>query len=376
MKFKKLGSLLLAVITLTSVNVLQLPEVKAAEATVYKNSLNGVCNTVIKNSSNYEVSYPFLKSGASANNIKKINNRIEKVVEEIVGVFKNRKNYNSTLDFELMRFDQNTLSFLFTYTDEAKNGTVFNNTKGLTFSLKNGEEVSLRHYFNKSEVRKRAKNGLSYIYGLESSKDLSTPDTYYVADDNNIVAIYNASTLGKTGNKYYDIDLSAIDFVAPYKPKASKETITSNEKIYSGSTAEYINSEFSGIVTGEEVSIRAEANTNSEVKGYYRKGEKVAIKAAKIGSEHNWYKVKRSGESDSNWIAADYCKIINAPEARIRGTWVRSRDGVGLNSNITGYFNNYEKVQILTSKKADSHTWDLVLRANGEMAWVSSEYCK
>lgn len=366
----------MAVTLLTSIGVCQLNVASASEATVYKNSSNGVCATELKKEDNYEISYPVLKSGASADNIEKINAKIKKEVAKIVAGFKEHKNLNTSLDFELMRFDQNTLSFLFTYTAWDRNGNVFNNPKGLTFSLKSGEKVDLNHYFSNSEVVKRAKNGLSYVYGVKATKGLSNPDAYYVADDNNVIVIYNPSTLGKNGDKYYDIDISVVDFDAPYKPKPKHtEAISSSSKIYSGSNAEYIDKAFSGIVTGVEVCMRAEANTNSEIKGCFNQGEKVTIKAVKIGKEHNWYKVERSGNNDSYWIAAEYCKV-DAPQARIKGTWVRSRDGAGLNNNVTGYFKNYEKVQVLTTKIANSHSWKMVLRNTGEIAWVSSDFCK
>ena len=58
-----------------------------------------------------------------------------------------------------------------------------------------------------------------------------------------------------------------------------------------------------GVITATEVRMRQYNNINSEIIGYFNKGERVTI----LDSNSGWYKVRRSDNS-IGWVSGDFCK--------------------------------------------------------------------
>ncbi len=95
------------------------------------------------------------------------------------------------------------------------------------------------------------------------------------------------------------------DFTAPADENAPwKETSKKNDsKSQKAETAETVNGDKTGVITGTEVRMRDAGNLNSSVLGYFDKGEKVAI----LESKNGWYKVRRANGKEG-WVSADFCK--------------------------------------------------------------------
>lgn len=64
-------------------------------------------------------------------------------------------------------------------------------------------------------------------------------------------------------------------------------------------------------------------------------------------------------------------KSVPHNSGTITATEVRMRDEPNLKSNVIGYFNKGESVDILEIRP----NWIKVKRANGAVAWVSSQFC-
>ena len=57
-----------------------------------------------------------------------------------------------------------------------------------------------------------------------------------------------------------------------------------------------------GIITGTEVRIRSGAGTNTDILGYFEKGEQVTI----LEVQEKWSKVQRSN-GQIGWVSNDFC---------------------------------------------------------------------
>lgn len=98
-----------------------------------------------------------------------------------------------------------------------------------------------------------------------------------------------------------------------FKGKATLKKIDGNWKIVettakkiSYDTGGSVNSGQTGIITATEVRMRQYNNTNSEILGYFNKGERVTI----LSNVAGWYKVRRSDNS-IGWVLGDFCKPQN-----------------------------------------------------------------
>jgi len=69
-------------------------------------------------------------------------------------------------------------------------------------------------------------------------------------------------------------------------------------------------------------------------------------------------------------------KADAAATGTIIGTDVRMRLGAGTNTDIEGYFEDGESVEVLKSNVAGGRKWYQVTRSNGETGWVAGEYCR
>lgn len=95
---------------------------------------------------------------------------------------------------------------------------------------------------------------------------------------------------------------------------------------------------------------------------------------------------KNEGEIEVNLSAADpvIVKEKTTPppvyqgsgnKGTITGTEVRMRGGAGTNTEILGYFEKNEVVEVLKSDIVGGLKWYQVKRTNGVTGWVSSDYC-
>ena len=98
-----------------------------------------------------------------------------------------------------------------------------------------------------------------------------------------------------------------------FKGKATLKKIDGSWKIVettakkiSYDTGGSVNSGQTGIITATEVRMRQYNNTNSEILGYFNKGERVTI----LSNVAGWYKVRRSDNS-IGWVLGDFCKPQN-----------------------------------------------------------------
>lgn len=95
-----------------------------------------------------------------------------------------------------------------------------------------------------------------------------------------------------------------------FQGKATIKKINGNWKIVENTAKKVsndnggsVNSGQTGIITATEVRMRQYNNTNSEILGYFNKGERVTI----LSNVAGWYKVQRSDNS-IGWVLGDFCK--------------------------------------------------------------------
>lgn len=132
-------------------------------------------------------------------------------------------------------------------------------------------------------------------------------------------------------------------------------------------------------IAGTDVRIRTGPGTDYDIAGFFDENESVQI-IDKIG---DWYQVTRRN-GYTGWVSGEFCregtppsvlkpsKQSNVLTAYISGTEVRMRTDPNTNSGIIGYFNNQEVVEIID----DSGNWYKVRRSNGDVGWVSGQFCK
>lgn len=95
---------------------------------------------------------------------------------------------------------------------------------------------------------------------------------------------------------------------------------------------------------------------------------------------------KSEGEIEVNLSAADpvIVKESTTPppaytgsgnKGTITGTEVRMRSGAGTSTDILGYFEKGEVVEVLRSDVVNGTKWYEVTRTNGATGWVSGDYC-
>ena len=69
-------------------------------------------------------------------------------------------------------------------------------------------------------------------------------------------------------------------------------------------------------------------------------------------------------------------KADTAAAGTIIGTEVRMRKGAGTDTEILGYFEDGEKVEVLKSNVNEGRKWYEVSRKDGTLGWVAGEYCR
>lgn len=69
-------------------------------------------------------------------------------------------------------------------------------------------------------------------------------------------------------------------------------------------------------------------------------------------------------------------KADAAAAGTIIGTEVRMRKGAGTDTEILGYFEDGEKVEVLKSNVNEGRKWYEVSREDGTLGWVAGEYCR
>ena len=415
-------------------------------------------------------------------------------------------------------------------------------TQGMTFDRKTGDQKPLSFYYGKTELAQRAENGLRYLYDVDEEKLQILPDTYYVDKDGSIIGLYHAGTVLDRGEGEIEINLSAADVedstsvysseeiednttantaeedteqeakekvkekaakdkeeaqakikamrerakkaeeekaawnkaqaekeaaekaaaekaakekaekekaakaaaekttaqpkesmkerVAEYKARekarreaeakreaeeqaalkkaqeearkaaeakarqeaeareAAEAERQAKEAALAAEQAEKAKAEESGqwvdgVITGTEVRIRNSAGTDTNVLGYFEKGETVKVMGSDVANGRKWYRVQRA-DGSRGWVAADYCRVGegagagdegNARTGTITGTDVRVRGSASLSGDILDYYQEGETVSILNEVTADGMRWFKVTRSNGETGWVAAQYC-
>lgn len=69
-------------------------------------------------------------------------------------------------------------------------------------------------------------------------------------------------------------------------------------------------------------------------------------------------------------------KVEASAAGTIIGTEVRMRKGAGTDTEILGYFEDGEKVEVLKSNVNEGRKWYEVSRKDGTLGWVAGEYCR
>ena len=136
----------------------------------------------------------------------------------------------------------------------------------------------------------------------------------------------------------------------------------------------------SGIVTANELNVRADASTNSAIIGSLKKGDKVGI----IKKEGNWYKINYNGRIA--YVSADYVQVEvqNKPEVKPeekpeqgQTMKVKVNSPIGLNLRA-GATTNSAVITVLPNNAVvnvieSSNGWYKV-SYNGNIGWIFAQY--
>lgn len=161
----------------------------------------------------------------------------------------------------------------------------------------------------------------------------------------------------------------------------AKEAALAAEQAKAAEASQWV----TGTITGTDVRMRNGAGLDTDVVGYFEKGESVKVMDSDAASGRKWYRVQRA-DGSRGWVAADYCQIGGgesgtdsdtgaARTGTITGTDVRVRGSASLSGDILDYYQNGEIVTILDEVNADGIHWFKVSRSSGETGWVAAQYC-
>ena len=126
-----------------------------------------------------------------------------------------------------------------------------------------------------------------------------------------------------------------------------------------------------GQITGSDVRMRTGPSTNSDIIGYFDNGEYVTIISR---ANVNWYYVARNNGQRA-YVHADYCRVVSTTpiaSGQITGTGVRMRADPSTNSDIIGYFEDGEYVNVLAFI---NDYWCQVQRYDASIGYVAAKYC-
>ena len=484
--------------------------------------------TVTRSEKRVEVECPQVVGGNSAAT-EKINSALSRQVASFVSEASTLG--GGKVHYDVHKADENVISLTLVMTPN----TGVEETLGMTFDRKTGNQKPLSSYYNATELAQRSENGLRYLYDVDEAKLQTQPDTYYVDKDGSIIGLYHAGAVLDKAEGEIEINLSAADvedssdvFASPSQEETEKTVKTSREEEEEAAAkaeqekeneqakikamrerakkeaeekaawekkqaekeeaeeaaarkaaaekaakekaeqekaaeeaasqpketmkqrveeyearekerqaeeakreaeerearlkaeeearkaaeekarqeqeareaaeaeqrakeaaqaAEKANEDagqwVNGTITGTEVRMRNSAGLDTDVLGYFEKGETVKVMGSDAANGRKWYRVQRS-DGSRGWVAADYCQVGeaaaagdegNARTGTITGTDVRVRGSASLSGDILDYYQNGETVAILNEVTADGIRWFKVSRSNGEVGWVAAQYC-
>ena len=492
--------------------------------------------TVSRTEKKVEVECPQVVGGHSAAT-EKINSALSRQVASYVSEASTLG--GGKVHYDVHKADDKVISLTLVMTPD----TGVEETVGMTFDRKTGEQKPLSSYYGKTELAQRSENGLRYLYDVDEARLQTLPDTYYVDKDGSIIGLYHAGAVLDKAEGEIEINLSAADVEdnssvyssddiedntavkteeenkedaaqkatqeqadaqakikamrerakkaeeekaawnkaqaekaeaekaaarkataakaakekaekekaakaaaekAASQPKATmKERVAeyeAREKARQEAEAKRIAEEraaqqkaqeearkaaeakarqeaearaaaeaeqrakeaalaaeqaekaktedasqwVEGTITGTDVRMRNSAGLDTDVLGYFEKGETVKIMGSDAASGRKWYRVQRS-DGSRGWVAAEYCRVGeyasageegNVRTGTITGTDVRVRGSASLSGDILDYYQEGETVAILREVTADGIRWFKVSRSNGETGWVAAQYCK
>lgn len=138
-----------------------------------------------------------------------------------------------------------------------------------------------------------------------------------------------------------------------------------------------------GVIIGNDVIVRKDPSTEHKNIGVFYKGDVVRVVGEEQSGSHTWYKIEYDNPNAgliSGYVRSDFVNInpdasesdtTSSGKGIITGTEVRIRSGASTESEIMGYFNKGETVDILDTASG----WIKVKRSNGTVGWVYSQFC-
>ncbi|MBS4960585.1 MAG: SH3 domain-containing protein [Clostridiales bacterium] len=118
-----------------------------------------------------------------------------------------------------------------------------------------------------------------------------------------------------------------------------------------------------GVVTGDSINIRAEANTNAAVVDVLNSGTEVAI----TNNQGSWYEINASGQKA--FISSEYVKVASA-QGEVNGSDINIRKLPSTDAGVVAQAKSGDTVTIIG--KLDD--WYQIKRTNGDTAYIASSY--
>ena len=186
--------------------------------------------TVTRSEKRVEVECPQVVGGNSAAT-EKINSALSRQVASFVSEASTLG--GGKVHYDVHKADENVISLTLVMTPN----TGVEETLGMTFDRKTGNQKPLSSYYNATELAQRSENGLRYLYDVDEAKLQTQPDTYYVDKDGSIIGLYHAGAVLDKAEGEIEINLSAADvedssdvFASPSQEETEKTVKTSREE--------------------------------------------------------------------------------------------------------------------------------------------------
>lgn len=327
--------------------------------------------TVTRLEGNLDVEYPFIMNGFDDEGTDTINEDINKIVQNFYAAAEEH-NETAKMRYQIQKADAKVLSIVFNMTAWDYAGSSYMKTLGLNYERHTGAKLNLSDYYSESEVLSRARNGLQYIYNFATPAEIPLPDTFYVAEDGNVIAAFAPGMVADKSEGMIEIDLTAseagaVDNSAPADSQPSDLLEHSVAQVQEEAISKRAK------ITGTEVRARSIAGMESDVLGEFTQGESVVVLAKAFADDREWYKVTRL-DGQTCWVAAEYCATTSG-QGKITGTEVRLRGEAGSHGDILNFFELGEIVEVIGDTTINGQLWYKVNRTNGETGWVSGDYC-
>ncbi|MCH3950555.1 MAG: SH3 domain-containing protein [Acidaminococcus sp.] len=269
-------------------------------------------------------------------------------------------------------------------------------TQGMTFDRRTGEQRPLSYYYNDAQVKARAENGLQYLYDVEPDKAAVMPDTYYIDEDKSVIGLYHAGSVLDKNEGEIEVNLSAADIndgqgfeseaenaattAAAQPVKSTSETAapktetTKTETVKKEETKPAAKETPKAETTKPAETVTKETPAPAAPKAEEKQAAAETQTPAPVETPKQETPVPEPQPAPQAETPSVLHYSGNYPKGTVVGTEVRMRAGAGTDQDIIGYYENGEVVGVMSSDVATGRKWYQVTRGDGTVGWIAADY--